>query len=274
MKDPLPFQPVIILGAARTGTNILRDVMTHFDGLETWPCDEISAIWRYGNTAWPNDAMPAVLATKPVRYFIRQAFLRQWRRRGRPRFLVEKTCANTLRVDFVRAVLPEAKFIHLQRNGADVAASAMKRWSGEFELNPWRYYLAKLAYVPWANLPQVATQFTKRRFQRGAHYKAWGPIPDWMPMEAPLEFICARQWASCALRCAAALEKMPQRAVHHVTYEDLTSTPMDVLQSLFAFLDHQVAPRETYETIRLIRRPGRTSVVQDCGLDDVLETAK
>ena len=43
----------MIIGAARSGTNMLRDVLTSLDGVDTWPCDEINYIWRHGNIRWP-----------------------------------------------------------------------------------------------------------------------------------------------------------------------------------------------------------------------------
>ena len=41
------FTPVIIIGAPRSGTNMLRDILTNFEGIETWPCDEINYIWTW-----------------------------------------------------------------------------------------------------------------------------------------------------------------------------------------------------------------------------------
>ena len=38
--------------------------------------------------------------------------------------MVEKTCANTLRLPFVDKVLPEARYLHIVRDGVDVVASA------------------------------------------------------------------------------------------------------------------------------------------------------
>ena len=40
-------------------------------------------------------------------------------------FVVEKTCANSLRVDFIEQVVPEAQFLFIYRNGLDVVASAL-----------------------------------------------------------------------------------------------------------------------------------------------------
>lgn len=119
--EQLPFHPLVIIGAGRSGTNVLRDTLVRLDGFATWPCDEINPIWRHGNLGYPDDQIPASRATPAVRQFIRKAFLRIWQEQSRPDFVVEKTCANALRVPFVSAVLPEARFIHIVRDGYDPA---------------------------------------------------------------------------------------------------------------------------------------------------------
>ncbi len=59
--------------------------------------------------------------------------------------VVEKTCATSLRVEFVRAVLPDAKYVFITRDGLDAAASAMERWHAPLDL---RYTAAKARFVP------------------------------------------------------------------------------------------------------------------------------
>ena len=39
--------PIIIIGAPRSGTNILRNTLTTFFEIGTWDCDEIPYIWLY-----------------------------------------------------------------------------------------------------------------------------------------------------------------------------------------------------------------------------------
>ncbi|HUT60609.1 MAG TPA: sulfotransferase, partial [Phycisphaerae bacterium] len=122
------YSPIIIIGAGRSGTNMLRDMLTAFPGVGTWPCDEINYIWRHGNARYATDEFPPELARPRVRAYIRRAFDRLAARRGLSH-VVEKTCANSLRVQFVRAVVPEARFIHIVRDGRDVAVSAVQRWT-------------------------------------------------------------------------------------------------------------------------------------------------
>ena len=133
-------QPVVIIGAGRSGTNMLRDVLTRLQGVDTWPCDEINYIWRHGNRESETDEFSVEQASPDVSNFIRAQFASIVRKQGLlsypegDRFIVEKTCANSLRVPFVNSVVPEAKYIFLVRDGRDVIASARKRWQAPLNI--------------------------------------------------------------------------------------------------------------------------------------------
>ena len=102
---PLQTPPIIIIGAARSGTNMLRDVLTRLPGFVTWPCDEIPFIWRHGNVRHPSDVLPAESAGPDIRAYIRGKF-EEFGRAHALSTVVEKTCSNSLRVPFVDRVLP------------------------------------------------------------------------------------------------------------------------------------------------------------------------
>jgi len=68
--------PVIIIGAARSGTNMLRDVLCSIPGLTTWPCDEIPYIWRHGNRDHPDDEFSPDMARPDVQRYILNQFRR------------------------------------------------------------------------------------------------------------------------------------------------------------------------------------------------------
>lgn len=234
------FQPVIIIGAARSGTNMLRDALAQFDGVATWPCDEINAIWRYRNFAFPTDGLPVQAASCEVEQYIRAAFRRLAYGAG-ARCVVEKTCANSLRVDFVRTVLPESKFVFLVRDGRDVVASAMKRWRAGFDL---RYTLRKARFVPLPDVPRYAVRFARLRFgrlrSRERQLPSWGPrfegIEEWVATRSLAE-VCAKQWSECVLKAAESFSRWPPPAYHAVRYEELVANPTQELTRLAAFLD-------------------------------------
>lgn len=245
-EDRFPFTPLVVIGAGRSGTNALRDALTQLPGFASWPCDEINPIWRHGNLDWPDDEIPPDRATPAVRLSIRTAFRRIWRQQGRPDFVVEKTCANALRVPFVDAVLPEARYIHIVRNAFDVVASARKRWRGELEVMGLHYYLAKARYAPLSDLPSYAVSALKNRVAiklgRQEHFDSWGPRFSGLDTlsDLPLDEIVARQWVACVNSSDSAFADMVPGRVFQVRYENFTADPQGCLAEITQWLE---APR-------------------------------
>lgn len=242
MNEGLSLTPVIIIGAGRSGTNALRDALTALPGFATWDCDEINPIWRHGNLGWPNDEFPADLASPAVRSFVRGAFVKLWKQKGQPPFVVEKTCANALRVPFVNAILPEARYIHIVRDGVDVLASARKRWQGDLELPGLPYFLAKARYTPLRDLPIYGLSFLRSRIGmalgKSDRLAIWGPRFAGMSdmKDADLEELCARQWVACIDRADAAFADVDNARVFTLRYEDFTRNAAQTLQQILAFL--------------------------------------
>ncbi len=246
--ETLPFTPVVIIGAGRSGTNILRDSLCALPGFATWDCDEIDPVWRHGNLGWPDDAIPPERATPAVCQFVRGAFWRLWRRMDRPAFVVEKTCANSLRVPFVDRALPEARYLYLVRDGADIVASAARRWQGDLELPGLPYYWAKIRNAPKLDLPVHGLRFVRNRIAlmvgRQKRMKVWGP--SWPGMEAhadaPLEELCARQWAASVEAADRAFADMAPERVLKIRYEEMAADPTTALTRIMGFLDAPANP--------------------------------
>lgn len=282
--DRLDFTPVVIIGAARSGTNMLRDALTNLDGFATWACDEINPIWRHGNRDWPNDEIPPGKATGPVKRFIRKAFVRLWKEHGKPGYVVEKTTANSLRVPFVAEVLPEARFIHIVRDGVDVVASAQKRWRGDFELPSVRYYWAKIKYAPLSDLPAYGWSFLRNRISlavtKDKRMEVWGPRFDGMERmaDAPLDEVCARQWTACVESTGDALSALPSERVLVIHYETVTADPVGALSDIVRFLDAPHDEAAIGEAVAAISRrsvgKGRQSLSGDVDrLLDIMRNA-
>lgn len=251
------FIPVVIIGAGRSGTNILRDTLVRVPGFGTWPCDEINYIWRHGNVRWPTDEFSTEHARPEVKAFIRRAFEKLAVSRGLSH-VVEKTCANSLRVAFVNAILPDAKFIHIIRDGRDVVSSAQKRWTARLDLP---YVMAKARFVPISDVPYYASRYLWNRIymlSSGEKRLAfWGPrfrdLDDAL-RSYPLEEVCALQWMRCVEKAEDELASIEPSRVHRVHYEDFVSEPAAELKKIIAFLglekvtgfmDQWVAPVKT-----------------------------
>ncbi|WP_112323556.1 sulfotransferase family protein [Oceanibium sediminis] len=271
MSDPrFTFTPVVIIGAARSGTNALRDMLTALPGFETWPCDEINPIWRHGNLSHPDDAIPPSAATPKVRSFIRGAFRRIWRETGTPCFVVEKTCANSLRVPFVDTILPEARYIYIVRDGIDVVASASRRWQGKMEIPALPYFLAKARYAPRRDLPAYGWSFLRARLGmlsgRKGRLSVWGPrFPGMDSMtDASLGELCAAQWAACVSASDAAFQDIAPDRVLHLKYESLVADPVGTLGNILHFLGATPPPEAIARASATVRATsvgkGRTTL--------------
>ena len=233
MKDNTQLTKVIIIGAGRSGTNMLRDILTSIPKVSTWKCDEINPIWKYGNRHLVHDELEPSMSNRRIADRINREFERIARKEGAD-IVVEKTCANSLRVPYVFSIVPEAKFIFINRDGRDVVASAMKRWTSNLDL---RYTLKKLQYVPKKDLPFYVWRYGINRllrFFRGKnHLSFWGPVYKGMAKDAnliSLAEVCSKQWSTCTLRANLASGIIPNEQKIYLKYEDFVTDPVKELK--------------------------------------------
>lgn len=249
-------RPVIIIGAPRSGTNILRDVLTGLPGLTTWPCDEINLMWRHGNARYPSDELPPELATPPVQRYMRRQFERLAGKHG-CEVVVEKTCANSLRVDFVERIFPDATYLFIVRDGIDAIASAMQRWKAPFDLG---YTLRKVRFVPAGDLPYYGARFLRNRLHRlvtsEKRLAVWGPVFDGMgeaAAELTLADVCTLQWKACVGRADSSLGRLPAERVVRLRYEEFAAHPAGTIEATCTALGLSIHAREIEAATRAVR---------------------
>lgn len=273
-RAALAFTPVIILGAGRSGTNVLRDVLTALPELGTWPCDEIQPIWRHGNLRWPDDAFAVDHARPEVKTFIQKQFHKQWHRLGQPAYLVEKTCANTLRVPFIDAIFPDARYIQIIRHGVNVVKSAEKRWRGEMEFPSFAYYYAKARFIPLMDMPTYLQAFISSRIGmltgRAKQLSTWGPrfsgIDDLQGKNLPE--ICAQQWCTCVMASRDGLAPVDQKRRMTVYYEDLIQNPAKEVKKILEFLDVEYTNEQLGAATSIVRvEKARNHELSHCAPD-------
>ena len=251
-------RPVVILGAPRSGTKLLRNLLGQSAACTTIPYG-INHVWRHGLPAAAPDRRPATDATAQCRQEIRSALLDL---AGRPPsgYLVEKTCANTLRVPFVDQILPDAHVIHIVRDGRDAAVSAREQWTRPPSLG---YLLGKLRYVPLQHA-SFLLEYLRNLWSglwTSGHVQYWGPRYDGIEedvRERPLLAVCARQWRACVTTCLDDLARRPDDRVTSIRYESLVRNRATIERVIAALdLPDPDAIRTRYEAVVHDRSVGR-----------------
>jgi len=249
------YKPIIIIGAPRSGTNMLRDCLVSINGFSTWPCDEINYIWRYGNRSFSSDELLIENITNKNLNYIRGQF-NNLHRKTKSNFIIEKTCANSLRVPFVNEILPEAKYIYIIRNGYDVVGSAKLRWTAKLDIP---YIFKKIRYVPFNDLFYYASRYiytrTYKIFSKEKRVAYWGPkIKDLKHflLEYSLDELCALQWKRCVDLSDNAFHKLPKDKVYHLKYEEFVDNPYEILKQILEFLSYDIDQDEIKEAVKSI----------------------
>ncbi|GAA0423570.1 hypothetical protein GCM10009133_35160 [Cocleimonas flava] len=229
------YNPIIIIGAPRSGTNMLRDILCSIENISTWPCDEINYIWRHGNIRSKTDEFPKSFATQPIKTYIRKQF-NKLADKENSSYIVEKTCANSLRVGFLDQIIPDAHYIYITRNGLDVIASANLRWTAKLDIP---YLLKKVRYVPIFDLPYYGARYVwsriYRAFSQEKRLAFWGPQLKEMKRlleKHTLDEICAIQWKQCVEKSEDDFKSIPKERITRVSYEDFVYKPETELKKI------------------------------------------
>ncbi|MCW8933012.1 MAG: sulfotransferase [Gammaproteobacteria bacterium] len=230
--------PIFLIGAGRSGTKFLRSLLEASHDVVAIPYD-IGYVWRYGNESFSHDEFTADMADECVIKYVRKTLPKLVREaKVGARFLVEKSVPNTLRPEFLYKIFPEAKFVHLIRDGRAVTESSMRMWSTPVGHS---YLLNKIKYFPWSNYKYAfwyIGNMLKGIFSSGKGSYVWGPRYKGIEEDAsllPLEVVCARQWKKCVEISEAQLASIPDDQVIEIRYESLVSNDSE-LRSLCEFI--------------------------------------
>lgn len=170
-------------------------------------------IWEYEPTATRKIAGGVYLKAAPF-LFACNPF-----RDALPRRLLDKTASNSLRMELLGEMFPDAKFVHVQRHGMAAIESMLKAW-----LYPRRF---------------VTFHVPEKLEIEGYEGAAWNfMLPEgWRSYtQKHLTDVCAWQWEMCQKRILDFKHHSPQRVLS-VKTETLATNPATELARLAKFLD-------------------------------------
>lgn len=160
---------------------------------------------------------------------------------GKP-VLIEKLPVNTFRLEFVHQVFPDARFIHIYRNGLEVARSIERlsqegTWFGT-KCYKWDKLVEHaLSRDDTSGLPALCSTY----FDKG--------LLEWrLSTEAAIEFL------SC----------LPENAFHELEYCELVEDPINTISQVLEFIgiddDSEVKDFASVNLVRRTRKLGRYKV--------------
>lgn len=233
------YKPICEVGSGRSGTNFLAEIISQHEDVAY--LDSPKYIWRHGNALWPDDCLTIKHARPRVVRYIRRRFAQIVQEQGKKRFF-ENAQSNVLALPFVNAVLPDSKIIHIIRDGRDVAASLRnirKERKTKKIIQGTRRRLSGIPITDWPSyFPEFVKNVLKQRFKKEAH--TFGPkIKNWKKLYDKYDLLefCAITWHECVTAARNFGMTLPPGRYHEVRFDDLISSPDEVIAELLEFLE-------------------------------------
>jgi hypothetical protein len=218
-------RPLFIIAAPRSGSTLLFETLAASEGLATlggeapWLIEGVPAL-RPGAPNVDSNRLTSEHASPAIVAHIREAIAaRLLGPQGRPGVdprtlrLLEKTPRNALRVPFLDAAFPDARFIFLWRDPRENLSSIIEAWRA----GRWRTYPSLVGFaLPWSLLLP----------------------PGWQALRGkPLEEIAAYQWETTNRIALEDLAAVPANRWTSLAYDELVAEPAMTLRRLCAFAD-------------------------------------
>jgi hypothetical protein len=244
---------VFLIGAARSGTKMLRDVLAQHPGISKVPYD-INFVWRWGNESLEHDELSPANYSDKNKHRIHE-YLERYAKKGD--YLIEKSVSNTIRIPFLQRNYPDAKYIFLYRNGIDVCESVIRQWKAPLD---GKYLLQKMRNTPPSLLINYGMKFLKRNLIKRKNDFFWGV--NFPGMSKDLQFksiekIVAQQWTYCVGKMLEARESIDSGRLIEIKYEDLVYNSDAVLERIFKFIDPQFSIMRTDKALITSDHVGR-----------------
>jgi hypothetical protein len=266
--------PIIILGAARSGTHLIAtSIQKNIDCIYL---NEINDLWKKQFLFMNSDEILPEEITNAKVIKTRNEFNNLIKDKKKSKYLLEKTASNCLRIELVCKVFPNAKFIHIKRDGKAVSVSVRKKYLGninkissikkdsrstfkerfsaiikEFKhksQNSISLLMVISNSIRYFKMSLVILGIKKQNF--------WGPRfigYKKIMKEVTLLELATVQWKYCENKINNFLKKQNKSNYMILNYEELIANPKEALKKVLSFIGEN---RNSIDISHEIRRSG------------------
>lgn len=232
--------PILVTGTPRSGKTLTATILSHAPGIVFF--SEPITVWSIGGKAGADDRRDADEATPETRRRIREICADRVRRAGGVRYM-DDLAYHGLRIEFVRAVMPEALIVYLIQDGYVAIPKMVRGWTftEPFYNTIRRRWRDVNPYTALRTLPRLAKRWLLNHWASKVEgrRRAWGPQPTGLAEFArehadPAE-IAAYQWKTLVETALDDLSKLPPDRSMVIRFEDLLADSDGVVAKLAAF---------------------------------------
>jgi len=238
-------RPIFVVGNSRSGTWMMHGVLGRHPTVAMQTLEQ-KWVWKYGHYDDVSDRLTPEQATPKIVAYIRRFFENYQREAGPGRRVGEKTNDNALRLKYIAHVFPDAKIVHMLRDGRASAVSSARYWQ-----KPFTPQYRKIFHVPLGMKFRLVGSYFWRKIKRCFGQKVaapWGPcfpgIERAMKERSLIE-LCGMQWRYVVQTARAEGAELGPDRYYECRYERFCAEPVPVLAELLAFLE--LPPSEEVE---------------------------
>ncbi len=248
-----------VVGSTRSGTTVIGDCLGQHPGIGH--LYEPYYLWEWHPGIGDDDVLTADMAGPRMIRSIRRDFER-FRRCSGAQVILEKS-PGTFGMDLRARMFPQARWIHILRDGRDVTLSIHREWErrarlvgqrspGEFlnlvrrtfSLQPyWYFRLKQIAFeLKTSHVLNVLPYRNKSRWRGqvgwGPRFKGWAQVLN----QGSLLAFNAHQWLACVEYVEAHRKEIPPERFLEVRYEEFLEGPVPFLRKMVAFMGVEYHP--------------------------------
>lgn len=245
---------VFVIGSPRSGTTIFGEILNCHLKIAEWY--EPYYLWEKYFPSKENDVWEEEYLSEKTRRCIRNEF-RVFRRKAQKPIVLDKSPGHAFNVEIINKIFPEAKWIHIARDGRDVALSIKKEWDRRNQIvkqkdfhvllltaarmlqrQPyWRYRFMALIYEIKSNATLNPLKYLNKSKWEGK--EGWGPRfegwKEYLQTHSSLEYN-AMQWVKSVDAVRESWAILPKQNKIEIRYENLLRFREETLSNVLDFL--------------------------------------